>query len=120
MKLSAWSLAFASLVLFGCATAQTRPPSVDVTGSWAGDVLVPRRTGAPVTMTLRQADAKVTGDVHVVGFPLASGPITGTVDGDVFSFSYVNVTGGGKLTVKGDEMAGPTDAGNRMVVRRRR
>ncbi|MBI1737381.1 MAG: hypothetical protein HYR51_19585 [Candidatus Rokubacteria bacterium] len=118
MKMSAWSLAIAALALFGCATAPTRPPSVDVTGNWTGEVAVPRRVAAPVTMTLRQTGARVTGEVRAIGFPLASGPVTGWVDGDVFSFSYENVTGGAKLTVRSDEMAGTTDAGNRMVVRR--
>jgi hypothetical protein len=35
-----WPLVIACALLFGCATSQTsrvaKPPSVDVTGSWAG------------------------------------------------------------------------------------
>ena len=120
MNRFALRLTFVALVLAGCATAQTGSPAADVTGRWAGDVVVPRRSPAPVTMTLSQKDAKVSGEVTAVGFPLASGPITGTVSGDTFTFSYVNVTGGGKLTVKGDQMEGLTDNGNRMVVRRQR
>ena len=38
MNVSTWTVALASLMLFGCATAgPTRPPSVDVTGKWVGD-----------------------------------------------------------------------------------
>lgn len=58
-----WFLAIACVVLLGCATA---PPSVDVTGAWAGTYTWPYGV-SPISMTLRQTSAEVTGELLVTG-----------------------------------------------------
>ena len=65
-------------------------------------------------MTLKQAGAEVSGDIVIAGGPNVSGPVRGTVSGDVFSFVYVNASGGADLAVKSNEMTGMTRGGNRL------
>jgi hypothetical protein len=100
-----WILATLCMTVIGCATAATHPPSVDVTGTWAGDwigLAVPGN--GPVTLTLAQTGANVTGDVVLsIGSP-SSGPVSGTVSGDELSISYRG--GRAHFTVKGNEMTG--------------
>jgi hypothetical protein len=97
----------ASMTLVACATGPTKPPSVDVTGTWAGDWVGSGALGSgPVTMTLQQAGANVTGDLVMGGGSPFSGPVTGTVSDDVFSISYRG--GQADLTVKGKDMTGFT------------
>ena len=122
MNVSTWTVAVASLVLFGCATAPpTRPPSVNVTGQWRGNFVAAWGTIGAV-MTLAQTDANVAGDLVVQGSSAAfsgqSGPIRGSVNGDVFSFVTVNGSGGADLTVKGNEMTGPSRTGERLMLQR--
>jgi hypothetical protein len=107
MKRGNWLLAIACIAVVACATGPTKPPSVDVTGTWAGDWVGSAAIGnGGVTMTLQQTGATVTGDVIMSGGSPFSGPLTGTVSGDVFSISYRG--GSADLTVKGNEMSGFT------------
>jgi hypothetical protein len=77
--------------------------TVDVTGTWEG-------IGAPFTFNLKQEGPKVTGFVEVGGvWHDWSGPVTGTVVGDVLSFRQQTSSGpqlSGDMTVSGDEMTG--------------
>ena len=57
-------------------------------------------------MTLQQAGANVTGDIVMGGGSAFSGPVNGTVSGDVFSISYRG--GSADLNVNGNEMTGFT------------
>jgi hypothetical protein len=110
-----WRLAIASVFLFGCATAQTGPPTVDVTGTWFGDYSGGGVTG-PMTMTLRQVGADVTGDAVLPGAPQLSGGVRGTVSGDTFSWFYP--AGGADATVKGNSMTGFSHRGMRLNLQR--
>src|SRR5262252_8622911 len=107
MKVINMLLAIAFTMLLGCATGATRPPRVDVTGTWAGEWFGNSGIGnGPVTMTLRQAGANVTGEMVAGGGSPFSGPVTGTVSGDALSLSYRGGTG--EFTIKGSEMTGTT------------
>ena len=99
-------LVVACLSLIGCATGSTKPPSVDVTGTWAGEWVGSGAVGSgQLTMTLQQSGASVTGNaVFTGGASSVSGAVTGTVSGDECSISYKG--GIAHLTVKGNEMSG--------------
>jgi len=111
-------LVLALTMLVGCATSATKAPSVDVTGTWAGDWVGAGAVGSgPVTLTLQQTGANVTGEaVAGGGSPFSgpvtgsgspfSGPVTGTVSGNALSLSYRGGTG--EFTVSGNEMTGAT------------
>ena len=104
-------LLIAATLLFatGCAKpdwiAQTLV-TVDVTGTWRGS------TGNGwFQLELEQQGPKVKGSVlgtgvRVVAGNRISGPIYGTVAGDVFTFRQTDGTLTGEMTVNGDEMSG--------------
>ena len=97
------------VVIGGCAGTGTpaAPPSVNVTGKWAGtwSFRNPAMGGGQVTMDLKQDGAKVTGPMSVTG-PTSSEPtnFSGTVTGNTITLADAH--GSGTLTVKGDEMTG--------------
>lgn len=118
MNVSTLTVALASLMLVGCATAgPTRPPSVDVTGKWFGDFSGPWGSVGAI-MTLQQTEAKVTGDLLVPGNSQFNSPVTGVVSGDVFTYRRVYGGSDVDLTVKENEMTGRTATGDRLVLRR--
>ena len=91
------ALAFGS----GCAKSdwiQQTLVTVDVTGTWRST------EGSVVDLLLEQQGSKVTGSIRRGTF---SGPIVGTVGGDLFRFKQ---TSGppveGEMAVSGDEMTG--------------
>jgi hypothetical protein len=104
-------LAVAGLLvaLGGCAGASPpmSPPSVNVTGKWAGtwSFRNPALGGGQVTMDLKQDGAKVTGPMNVSG-PTSSEPTNfqGTVSGNSITLDAAH--GSGTLTVNGDDMTG--------------
>ena len=100
----------------GCATGATKPPSVDVTGSWAGQWVGVGAVGSGlVTMTLQQTGSRVTGDVAISGGGAPfSGAANGTVSGDVLSIVYPGSSA--ELTVNGSEMSGVSRLGNRWTL----
>jgi hypothetical protein len=82
--------------------------TVDVTGTWSG-----RSAGGAAlvdrafVLELKQEGSRVTGSMRTSPVGLAtSGPINGTVAGDVFSFRLENGNVEGELAVSGDEMNG--------------
>ena len=98
------------VVLGGCAggaSMPSEPPSVNVTGKWAGtwSFQNPSMGGGQVTADLKQEGAKVTGPMSVSG-PTSSEPTNfqGTVSGNTVVLEAAH--GSGTLTVKGDEMTG--------------
>ena len=123
MRIIALVLANALASASGCARPdwiQQTLVTVDVTGVWSGEVLS-RSTGggtaqsSSVSFTLDQKGSRVTGSFQVSTSGAAifqylgakrSGPIEGTVAGDVFSFTQMEGGVNGELTVSGDEMAG--------------
>jgi hypothetical protein len=98
-----------TVVLGGCAGASTSaaPPSVNVTGKWAGtwSFRNPAMGGGQVTADLKQDGAKVSGPMSVSG-PTSAEPTNfqGTVSGNTIVLDAAH--GSGTLTVKGDEMTG--------------
>ncbi len=114
--LMAAALAFAS----GCARSdwiERTLVTADVTGVWSGKAYIPHaEAGSPIVLhlELEQAGPKVKGSMRPSGSipwrsanvaPI-SGPIEGTVAGDVFKFRETNGSIRGELTVSGDEMSG--------------
>jgi hypothetical protein len=97
------------VVIGGCAGASkpSEPPSVDVSGKWAGTWAFrnPSLGSGQISMDLKQAGAKVTGPMSVSG-PTSSEPtnFSGTVSGNTLVVEAAH--GSGSLTVKGDEMTG--------------
>ena len=87
------------------AAAVNDAPSVDVTGRWSGFV---GRGGftADMSFDLQQDGAKVSGRSTVSGFGDASGDLTGTVSGNVFTYTLPGNRCCGELIVKGDQMSG--------------
>ena len=81
--------------------------TVDVTGRWIGTWDTPTQAGI-FAMTLQQTGPKATGDMRITGMnaPPFSGPIEGTVTGDVLKFSRTGGQLHGEATVAGDEMSG--------------
>lgn len=76
--------------------------TVDVTGTWQGTGV----GGAPYTFNLKQEGPNVTGSIQAGFYHNVSGPVTGTVAGDVFRFAGAEQLSG-EMTVSGDEMTGP-------------
>ena len=101
---------FAILLLVGsgCTSSQTTPtapPSVDVTGTWAGTWSRGSLSGSS-TLRLSQTGSKVLGDVAVLGVSDFIGPLEGSVAGNQFSYRLLSGRGGADFTVTGDEMSG--------------
>jgi len=106
MKIVSWLSAIVCITFLGCAAGSTKPPSVDVTGTGAGEWAGTGAVGSgQLTMILQQSGANVTGNAAFTGGASSvSGPVTGTVSGDECSISYKG--GIAHLTVKGNEMSG--------------
>ena len=79
--------------------------TVDVTGVWRGTMTTPGVAASNVVMTLEQRGAKVTGQLKYEVFSELSGPIEGTVSGDIFQFSSMRGIITGELLVNGEEMS---------------
>jgi hypothetical protein len=108
------------LLWFGCArpdSIQQTLVTVDVTGTWVGSSNWPSGSSTSsfeVRFELEQQGPTVSGLFRALGpgglaavWPDApSGPIEGTVAGDVFQFSQANGIIVGEMTVSGDEMTG--------------
>jgi hypothetical protein len=116
MKTIVWGILVAALA---CGSGCTRPDwieqtlvTVDVTGTWQGGVGgTGGLGGGSYELYLEQQGPKVRGSIRRYGSLLTSpgsisGPIEGTVAGDVFSFRQTNGPLTGETTVSGDEMTG--------------
>jgi hypothetical protein len=116
MRTIAWLLIAAALAIgAGCTT----PPdwiertlvTVDVTGTWYGASSVRLGTAYPAfwLVELQQEGPKAKGSTRVRIGPDSmeqSGPIEGTIAGDVFTFRQTNGPVTGEFTVSGDKMTG--------------
>ena len=82
--------------------------TVDVTGTWQGASPVKVGPGYPdLWLELQQEGPKAKGSTRAnTGGMQRSGPIEGTIAGDVFTFRQTNGPVTGELTVSGDEMKG--------------
>jgi len=117
------TLALALMFGSGCAQPdwiQQTLVTADVTGTWSGNTT---RGGAPTTsfeaqLDLVQQGAKVMGQFRLVGAGLGgsvgirSGPIEGSVAGDVFTFRRPDGSLSGEMSVSGDEMSGNVNVGS--------
>jgi len=117
LKGSFQSLLLGCLLVAGCATSRTQPPNVDVTGEWVGEWVNATGSGG-ISMTLKQVDGIVTGEVVVLPASLGmTGAAHGSVEGNILSIAYRG--SGGNLTVRGDEMSGRSPMGSTLTLRRR-
>jgi hypothetical protein len=109
------------LALTGCATTGSdgAKPPVDVTGSWAGTFTWPYGV-SPITLSLRQVGAEVTGDIVTTGtageMRQGNGPTRGTVSGDTLSLTFAG--GSADLFVKANSMSGFSSSGGRWTLQR--
>ena len=109
MRIVIWLLtSLLLLVSSSCATAPTdatKPPGVDVTGTWSGTW---SWSGGPggITMTLLQMGAEVTGDMSWSGALRSGSTVRGRVAGDVLTFRAPGVDLTGDLDVKDNKMIG--------------
>jgi len=116
MKTIVWGILVAALA---CGSGCARPDwieqtlvTVDVTGTWQGGVGgTGGAGGASYEFFLEQQGPKVKGSVRAYGATLMpggslSGPIEGTVAGDVFSFRQTNGALTGETTVSVFDMTG--------------
>jgi len=92
--------------------------TVDVTGVWRGTLTMSGVNTFNVEMTLEQRAAKVIGQLRYDVFSDRSGPIEGTVSGDIFHFSSLRGETTGELLVSGEEMSGVDAKGWRVQLRR--
>ena len=116
MKTLVWMLIAATLVFgSGCARSDwidRTLVTVDVTGTWYGRSTGGSGFGAAggsFNFDLKQQGSTVKGLLRyqgLTGYGDPSGPIEGTVGGDVFRFRDTRGILEGEMTVNGDEMVG--------------
>ncbi len=87
--------------------------TVNVTGRWVGTWSLSVGAGE-FDMTLHQTGPKATGNVRLTGknAPPFSGPIEGTITGDVLKFYRSDGQLNGGVIVAGDEMSGTITFGD--------
>jgi len=98
----------------GCAStnapATASGPPANAGGKWSGWAGV-GAVSAPVSLQLTQDGANVTGNIDVGGAPDLSGPVSGTVQGNLLSLSLSNGRSFTPMTVKPDQISGVIGAG---------
>jgi hypothetical protein len=114
-------LALVCVATVGCAAAREEQqaalnaPTANVVGTWTG-VAGQATPSLPVTLTLAQTGTNLTGNLTVAGRPDFSGPVTGSIQGEVLKLSLATATFS-QLIVKGDQMTGMTRVGE-VILRR--
>lgn len=107
-------IGIALMSISACASTPSAPPTVDVTGAWAGQWGYdnPALGGGNISMTLKQTGADVSGNMNVSGTPIPrTGAVTALVSGNQVRILYpTSITG--SLTVQGDTMSGEIDGMN--------
>ena len=120
-------LSIAVLVLLaavsaGCGAAReaqqaaANAPTANVAGTWTGSA----GTGgvsAPITLVLTQTGTNLAGNIDVGGRMDLSGPVTGTVQGEIVKLSLSTVTLG-QMIAKGGTMSGEVSGGLPATLRR--
>jgi hypothetical protein len=97
-------------------TAAENAPTANVAGTWTGSA----GTGgvfAPIRLTLTQTGTTVSGTIDVGGRSDLSGPVKGTVKGEVVNLSLASVTLG-QMIAKGGTMTGEVSGGMPATLRR--
>jgi hypothetical protein len=89
--------------------------TADVTGVWVGSFGRPGTSFAnEIQFELEQQGSKVKGHYRLLLNPASgarTGPIEGTVAGDLFTFRLTAGASEGEMTVSGDEMKGSLKSG---------
>lgn len=105
------------LVVTGCAgttgsTAGTPSgPMAQAGGSWTGSAGV-GATSLPVSLRLQQTGGNVSGDINIAGRPDFSGPVVGTVQGNMLSLRMQSGTASfSAMTVGQDQITGTSQFG---------
>ena len=102
-------------VTAGCGAAReaqqaaANAPTANVAGTWTGSA----GTGgvsAPITLTLTQNGTNLAGNIDVGGRMDLSGPVKGTVQGEIVKLSLSTVTLG-QMIAKGGAMTGEVSGG---------
>ena len=115
-------LALLAAASAGCGAAReaqqaaANAPTANVAGTWTGSA----GTGgvsAPITLTLSQTGTDVSGNISVGGRSDLSGPVKGTVQGEIVKLSLATVTLG-QMIAKGGTMTGEVSGGMPTTLRR--
>jgi hypothetical protein len=115
-------LALLAAASAGCGAAReaqqaaANAPTANVAGTWTGNA----GTGGvsvPINMTLAQTGTNVSGNISVGGRPDLSGPVKGTVQGEIVKLSLPSVTLG-QMIAKGGVMSGEVSGGLPTTLRR--
>jgi len=118
-----WLLALFCVVAVGCAAAREEQkaamsaPTANVAGTWTGNA-GQASTSVPVTLTLAQTGTNLTGNILVAGRPDFSGPVKGTVTGELINLSTATTTFA-QLRAQQDTMTGNSSIGQ-VILRRQK
>jgi len=96
--------------------AAASAPTANVAGLWTGYAGFGVRS-APVSLTMQQNGADVTGTISVAGRPDLSGPVTGSVRGELLKLSLPTATLG-EMQAKQDTITGVPVAGMPVTLQR--
>ena len=108
-------LALFCIAAIGCAAAREEQrrelsaPTANAAGTWTGTAGT-GGTSIPVTLTLSQSGTNVTGNLSVAGRPDLSGPVKGTVEGELVKLSLATTTFA-QMRVQQDTMTGQGSVG---------
>lgn len=108
-------LALFCIAAVGCAAAREEQrrelsaPTANAAGTWTGTAGT-GGTSIPVTLTLNQSGTNVTGNLSVAGRPDLSGPVKGTVEGEIVKLSLATTTFA-QMRVQQDTMSGQGSVG---------
>jgi hypothetical protein len=108
-------MALLAAVTSGCGAAReaqqaaANAPTANVAGTWTGNA----GTGgisAPITLTLTQNGTNLSGNINVGGRMDLSGPVKGTIQGEIVKLSLTTVTLG-QMIAKDGTMTGEVSGG---------
>lgn len=102
-------------VIAGCASSgsdvqTTSGPPANAAGAWSGYAGV-GTVSSPVTLRLTQNGTNVTGELAVAGTPEFTGPVTGTVQGNMLKLWMQSGRSLTPMTVGADQITGIVGAG---------
>jgi hypothetical protein len=111
------------IAMVGCTAAREEQkaamsaPTANVAGTWTGNA-GQGGSSLPVTMTLAQTGTNLTGNISVAGRPDVSGPVKGTVTGELVNLSTATTTFA-QLRAQQDTMTGQSSIGQ-VILRRQK
>jgi hypothetical protein len=111
------------IAMVGCTAAREEQkaamsaPTANIAGTWTGNA-GQGGSSLPVTMTLAQTGTNLTGNISVAGRPDVSGPVKGTVTGELVNLSTATTTFA-QLRAQQDTMTGQSSIGQ-VILRRQK